>query len=516
MKRPRNGLGLQATLSRCALAVAAGVLHGLCFPPVGAWPLAFVTLAPLVAAARDERARTGAGLGWLAGTVASSIATTPWITAATLHYFRQGRLGAVLFATLVGQLFHALPTALFGAAVPRLARLPAAPARVLAMAALWTALEFLRANVLTGAPWDLLAHALYTQPLWIQTADLGGTFAVSFVLAATGTAVAEALRGPPRAAVAAVATAAALLVMVAGYGALRLRAETDDGPALRVALVQGNVPNAWRGDPTHADDAFAAFATTTRAIVHAHPDLIVWPENAVSFLLAPNPRFGAAVAALLGPDGPPLLLGGPRFASPGTGRAQFFNSAYLLGPTAAVLAGYDKRRLVPFAEYAPVPRLPGLGWRFDAPGDYTPGGAATVFPTPAPFGVLLCFEAIYPDLAGDLARAGARFLVNLSNDAWFGTSAGLEQHFASGVFRAVETRRAMARATNTGVTALVGPSGRIMARFPVDVRDAWIVSVPLRSGKTPYTRYGDAFAWLATLGALAALAATRQRPPRGR
>ena len=186
---------------------------------------------------------------------------------------------------------------------------------------------------------------------------------------------------------------------------------------------------------------------------------------------------------------------------------RFFNSVYLLAANGEPVMVYDKRHLVPFAEYAPLPRVPWLGWRFDAPGDYTPGVVPTIFPDPAPFGVLICFEAIYPELARDLVRQGARFLLNLSNDAWFGTSAGLEQHLAMTVFRAVETRRGLARATNTGVTALVGPSGRIQARFPTGVRGAWVVQVPLRDGLSFYVRVGDLFAWFTTLGALVALAA---------
>jgi apolipoprotein N-acyltransferase len=171
---------------------------------------------------------------------------------------------------------------------------------------------------------------------------------------------------------------------------------------------------------------------------------------------------------------------------------------------------YDKRRLVPFAEYAPVDGVPGLGWRFDAPGGYTPGAEAVVFSRPAPFGVLICYEAIYPRLSRDLVRAGAQFLVNISNDAWFGTSAGLEQHFAASVFRAVETRRALARGTNTGITALVGPSGKVMARFPTSQRGAWLVEVPLRHGTTPYARLGDVFAWAcAALTVLLLLGARR-------
>jgi apolipoprotein N-acyltransferase len=394
--------------------------------------------------------------------------------------------------------------------VPRLARLASAPLRVLALAATWTALEFARANLLTGAPWDLLAHALYAHPLWIQSADVGGTFLISFLLAATGAAAGEVLAGAPRRGAAAL-TAGALLVAAAGYGALRLAGEDDGGPYVRVALVQGNVPNAWRVDPAHADQAFQAFATATAAVVSARPDLVVWPENAVSFLLAPNQRFATALLALLGAGGPPLLLGGPRFAPAGTGHVQFFNAAHLLAASGASLGVYDKRRLVPFAEYAPVPRVPGLGWRFDAPGDYTPGGEPTIFPQPAPFGVLICFEAIYPDLARDLVGHGARFLLNISNDAWFGTTAGLEQHFAIAVFRAVETRRALARATNTGITAVVEPSGRIGARFPTHVREAWVIPVPLRVGTTLYGRLGDAFGWLVLAGAALAWWAAGRR-----
>ena len=491
-----------------ALAVLAGVLHGACFAPLGVWPLAFVALAPLIAVSRGRGALTSLALGWVAGTVAATLAVVPWIAAAARDYFQQGALGAVLFALGVGQLFGALHVAAFGALLPRLGRLRAPTVRVLATAAAWTALELLRARAFTGAPWDLLAHALYARPLWIQTADLGGAFLVSFVLAASSAAVAELLVAPFRQAAAALGLAAALLGLSAGYGALRLGSMNDaGGPFVRVALVQGNVPNPWRVDAARAEEAFQAFADATRSIVPLHPDLVVWPENAVSFLLAPNPRFGRATADILGSDGPGLLLGGPRYVADGDGHVRFFNSAYLLDADGEPVMVYDKRHLVPFAEYAPLPRVPWLGWRFDAPGDYTPGVLPTIFPDPAPFGVLICFEAIYPELARDLVRHGARFLLNLSNDAWFGTSAGLEQHLAMTVFRAVETRRGLARATNTGVTALVAPSGRIQARFPTGVRGAWVVEVPLRDGLSPYARAGDLFAWFASLGALVALAA---------
>jgi apolipoprotein N-acyltransferase len=475
--------------------VASGGLFAVSFAPLGAWPCAFLSLAPLVVALRDVGSARGALLGWIAGTAGSTLATGPWITAATARYFDTGAAGALAFAFGVGQLFHALAVTLFGAVAPRLLRTPSVVGRILGLAAAWTACEYARSTWLTGAPWNLLAHAVHGQPLFLQGAELGGAYVVSFVVAATGAVLGVAWTARGAARRTALATGALVLAASLLYGAVRLATLEAGGQTVRVALVQGNVPNAWREETAHAADAFGAFAEATRPVLAGDPALVVWSENALSFVLAPNERFRGEIARLLGPDGPLLLLGGPRWQQTVPGRADFFNSAHLLDATGTALAVYDKRRLVPFAEYAPIHGVPGLGWRFDAPGAYTPGTTPVVFPRPAPFGVLICYEAIYPALAGDLVRHGAQFLVNVSNDAWFGTSAGLAQHFAASVLRAVETRRALARGTNTGITALVDPSGRVTARFPADQRGAWLVDVPLRRSVTPYTRLGDVFAW---------------------
>jgi apolipoprotein N-acyltransferase len=488
--------GRRGIVSRLALAVLAGVLHGASFPPLGAWPFAFVALAPLVVSLRGASPGTAALLGWVTGTVGASIAGTPALTAGAHAYFAVGAGAAVAVASLLGQVFHALPTALFAVVASRLLGLPAAPARIVTVGAAWAGIEWLRAYAFGGggSPWDLLAHPLYARPLWIQLADLGGTSLVSFVLAASATAVAE-LRVDARGAA---ATAAVVLGVTAGYGAWRLDQDLDGGPRLRVGLVQGDVPNAWRGDPARADEALRAFAGATREILPERPALVIWPENAISVLLAPNARVRAAIADALGADGPALLLGGPRAAQTAPGRAEFHNSAYLLGATGDVAGVYDKRRLVPFGEYVPMAALSLPGWRLAAPGDYSPGGPPTVFATPVPFGVLICFEGLYPDLAADLVRGGARLLVNVSNDAWFG-AAGEEQTFAMTVFRSVEQRRPLVRVTNAGVSGVVGPSGRILARLPAGGPAARVVAVPLGEATSPYARVGDAFAWLALL-----------------
>jgi apolipoprotein N-acyltransferase len=157
-----------------ALAALSGVMHGACFPRPGLWPLAFVALGPLVAAVRGRSAAAGFALGWVEGTIASAIAVVPWIAAAAREYFEMGPARAWLFGALTGQIFGAITFAMFAAAASRLGRMRSPSARVAAMAAAWTALELLRARAFTGAPWDLLAHALYERPLWIRSADPAG------------------------------------------------------------------------------------------------------------------------------------------------------------------------------------------------------------------------------------------------------------------------------------------------------------------------------------------------------
>ncbi len=505
MTSPRAaGTALFPLRAALFLAALSGLLHGASFVPVGAWPFAFVALAPLVAATCGRGPGASMLLGWLAGTVAASIAAVPWLASAARDYFHQGPLASIGFALVGSQVFGALQFAAFGFLLPALWRLRGPVVRCAAIAAAWTALELARARAFGGMPWDLLAHALAAQPAWIGVADLGGTYFVSFVLAFASAALARALVALDGNALRALAAAAAALAAMRAYGGARLAAvAAEPVPSMRVALVQGNVPGRWKTDPVRAGDVFAAYLETTRAIVARHPALVLWPENAVSFLLAPNERLRSEIAAAVGPGGPPVLLGGPRVDTGGGGHARFFNSAWLVTSGGEVASVYDKRQLVPFSEYRPD-NLLGRLWDFHPSPGYTPGAEATIFDDPAPFGVLICFEAIYPELALPLVRRGAKFLVNLTNDEWFGATGALEQHFAMTVFRAVETRRALARVTNTGVTGVVGPTGEVLARFPTHVRDAWIAELPLREGETLYVRTGDLLAWACAVATIAA------------
>ena len=494
------------------LALGGGLAHGAVFPSLGVWPLAFVALAPLLMAVRGRSVGAGLVLGWAAGTVASGVAVAPWLAASAREFFGLGTPGALAVGVGATQMFGAVPIAVFGGAAAQLSRLSSAPGRVLAIAAAWTATEFGRSELLTGNPWALLGHALYDVPVLVQVADLGGALVVSFVLALTAAAIAECVGRTRREAGRALVLAAAVVALVVAYGAVRLSTPPKDGESLSIALVQGDVPNAWRNDPTRAEEGLRVYADLTRTVLPDRPALVVWPETAVGVLLEPNPRFRAVLGEALHAAGVPLVLGAPRAAPNGAGRVALFNAAHLFAPDGHELGFYDKRHLVPFAEYLPAPWL----WGRDGlrPGDYTPGTTSGVFTVPVPFGVLICFEVIYPSLARELVAGGARVLVNLSNDAWFSGAAAREQHFAAVVLRAIELRRPIVRVANAGITAAVDAYGRVTARFPTDVRGAWTVAVTPSDAITLFARSGDLFAWSTVLGALVGLARSRS-PLRG-
>jgi len=268
-------------------------------------------------------------------------------------------------------------------------------------------------------------------------------------------------------------------------GAVRvLSSQAAPSPgALRVALVQSGVPNAWARDPTRLRSVLAKLVALSRGA--GEVDLVVWPENAFPVAVPANvSRLEAARREL--PRVEHVLLGAPRFDRERPDRR--YTSALLLDPAGRSRAHHDKQRLLPFTESWPTLLAP-----FDPGGtDLSPGAA------PAPLrvgatkvGVLICYELLFADLASELVRDGAGLLVNLSNDSWFADSGGAEQQLAAAVLRAIELRRPLLRATTTGVTAALDPAGRVVARLPG--REAAVLRIDVHSERdlSPYAELGD-------------------------
>jgi len=503
-------------MRRLALAALTGLLYWASQPPLATGALAFVALVPLLVAIRGETVPRGAALGWLAGTIACTGLTSASILAALLRAGHPALLAAGE-ALVVPQLCGALYFAAFGAVVAAIERRhPDASWRIVVVPAAWIAGEFTRSSIGNGMPWVLLAHAEVGWPWLLQVADVTGAYGVSFVVALVNVAIATVLErtagGWRRQRVPLVVTGG-ILAAVAVYGHVQLsRWRAPEGRSLRVALVQGAIPGAWRSSLAQLPAVLARYRDLVAGAAGQRPELVVLPENAAGVSPSANPQVLARIAEPLAGSDTLVVLGAPRTVPRGAGSAAVRNSAFLVNADGTLLATYDKMQLVPFGETSTWLLPAALQRSLGVPDNYSAGDIATLFDVAGVrAGILICWEGIYASAARALSRAGADLLVNLSNDDWFGGHAATEQHLRATLLRAVETRRFLLRATNSGVTAIVDPRGVVVASAPPDVPAFVTGRVVAVSATTPYVRGGDVFAWACLLVAVGALLAPASR-----
>lgn len=496
MESDRLGI-LSHTPLRVWLLVVSGVLGALAFPSTDWWLFAWVWLCPALACALRRGARGALADGWLAGSVFflvllrwldytfSRFSAIPW------------PLGWLPVAALA--IYCGLYAGLVAGAVAWLrGRIGAGPA--LAMApVLWVAGEWVRGHLMGGFPWGLLGYSQHAVLPVIQIAELAGVYGVSFLVVAVSSALAAAIGLGWRRAVPGAAAAAALLLLSLGFGVSALK---EDGAvagarpgSVEIAVIQPSIEQSIKWDPTRHAEIMDIYEGLTREAARPGPAVILWPETAATIFLRGDAALLSRLTRLSADLGTPLLIGSiDRQAGP---RGQFLNSAFFLTGQ-GIRAKYDKIHLVPFGEYVPLSWLLGFvrGWA-EFISDFGVGESHTVFPlSGAPFGVVICYEVIFPELFRGFVAGGAIFMVNITNDAWFGRTGGPWQHLGMLPLRAVEHRVAIARAANTGVSAFVDASGRVSPLLPLFERGVLHARIALRSRTTLYTRLGD---WLAYL-----------------
>lgn len=494
--------------------MAAAGLHTIAAPPWEWWWCAWVVPGLLLVPTRRQGALGAVACG-LAFGVLLGFGIAGWAIPAALDYFDADLLRATLFMVVVWVLTVGVPYAALLSANRVLAPRLAPAARPLGAAWLWVLMELLRAHLFSGMPWELLGHTQFRRLALIQVADLGGAYAVSFVIVLASVALGEIVadawrtRRVPVALVPRLAVPAVVLAATMAYGGVArsgAAAPAADEPVRRLAVVQGNVPNAFRWRREFFEDVIGAYGDITRLVRGMAPDLVVWPENAANFYLEREPRLRAllATAAAGAHDG--LVVGGPRLAAAGEAR----NAVYLVGARGEIDGVYDKQRLVPLAEYNP---FPAISTRPAGEPAYGPGDRGVPLATRSmQVGAVICYEVLFPHLVRELVRRGAQVLVNVSNDTWLdhGDGAAPRQHFSMAVFRAVETRRYLVRAAASGVSGFITPAGETYATLPASVAGAAVASVHLRRGETAYVRHGDR--WVAVVGVLVALLARARVP----
>lgn len=496
----------RVTSERVLLVIASASLHTLALPPWNLAWLSWVALAPLLLALRGATIRSGLGLGFVWG-MSAIWGIGYWVPAAVAYYWQQPTWIGAGFAMLAAAAVLGWQAALFGGGVVVIGRRFAGAGASLLVAALWVGVELLRARLAVGNPWLLVGYALLPYDHLVQAADLGGVFALSFLVVLVNAALVETASRSSSSARDGMRIATLPLVVLAGYwgyGAIRLAGFDDGGQLISVAVVQPNRPpeRQWRAD-LYGSGLDETLRLSQHAVETFLPQLIVWPESAITFFLADEPAYQRAITTSLHRWNADLLTGGPHEAHTADDSIRYFNSAFYMTRDGTIAARYDKTHLLPFGEYFPFPGLDLLRRRFGRVREFTPG--EKIEPIDTRFGriaIAICFEGIFPDLVRAQMTRGARLLVSLSNDAWLRSPTGAEQHAAMVRMRAIENRTWVIRATSTGVSAIVDPRGRYRARSDVNVEATLGSKVALADRQTLYGLTGDLFAWLC-LGAAA-------------
>jgi apolipoprotein N-acyltransferase len=499
---PKN----QQLVTGLVLVLVSALANALAFPPWGLRPLAFVSLAPLFVAIRGGGLMRAILLGALWGEIWSwSIASAFPASIATFY----GR--SMLFGIVVGSLIFFVMSALYYAVFAALDRVVVRRPRVftpLLVAAAWVVVELGRGRLFTGSaffignPWGLQGYT-HSSGALAQIASAAGVYGIGFTLVAVNAGLAGLIcawsdREARRTALRAMGLALLPVALSWIYGAMQLgnAPAPEAGSGLReIAVVQGNVSidRRWRSD-FHAKNLGVYLKLTHEALRTGQPSLIVWPETSLNFFVEAEPSYRHAITSVLRAGPASLLVGGP--SGDGDKLPPYYNSVFLIDPLQGVEQRYDKEYLVPFSEYFPAASFDWMRRRIDGARTFEPGPA-----TPAPLetpigrvGVLICNEAMLPEVARHRVRAGAEVLVSPSNDSWVTGHAFGEHMVAVVALRAVEQRRFLVRASTAGPSSIVDPWGRITAR--TDAATAAVMRGVVRPERawTLYARFGDTFA----------------------
>ncbi len=492
-----------------AAAGLSGALLALSFPTFGHPASAWVACTPLLIILHDVRSlRRAFWLGLTTGAVYFA-GTLPWLTQVMVGFGGIPRpVGVLLNGMLVAYL--ALFPAAFAVMVVVLCR-RFGSLGLLGAAPLWLTTELGRLWILGGFPWELVGYS-QTEVLPVaQLSSLFGVHGITLLVLFVNSALALALVGPSRYRRRVLATAGALLLVVLGFGVARLADNrlVHGGEPLRVGLVQGNIPQDQKWDGDRETQILTRYLELSRRSAADGAQLVVWPESSTPFSFEAHPA-SEEIRQLARDTGVHLVFGSTQMRLEPD--IQLFNAAFALDPDGATTAVYHKMHLVPFGEYVPFRSLLSfVGPLVEAVGPFSPGLRASTIPVGSHLvSAAICYEVIYPGLIREFVRNGSELLTAITNDAWYERSAAPYQHFQQAAMRAIEQGRYLVRAANTGITGVVDPYGRVVARTELFETTVITEDVRLLTELTFYGRVGDLPAYLCLLLTVVAMVLARR------
>ncbi|HCG77278.1 MAG: apolipoprotein N-acyltransferase [bacterium (Candidatus Ratteibacteria) CG_4_10_14_3_um_filter_41_18] len=484
-------------------SILSGLLLILAFPKFDCEIVAWFALIPLFLAIRDFRYSFFSG--YLFGLIFFG-GSLFWLANVT----RIGFLVLILYLSLYPGLFAFLFTKWN------------LPAKNFFGAGLWILLEYVESHFLTGFPWLLLGYSQYKNLRFIQISSIFGAYIVSGLVVLINIGLSQLFfkqkksiaTKMPKVSIA-LSFFILLLAFFFGIGQMK-KISGITAKEIKVSLVQGNIPSLQKWETFSKEKNIKIYSALTEKAAKNNPDLVIWPESAISTYLKLDRPIQKRLFELAKAKKFYLLAGSLDQRS-----GKNYNSAFLISPQGRIKDTYDKIHLVPYGEYV----LGGESFPFlkrfvaKAAGfipDFSPGENYTIFSLPeGNFATLICFEDIFSELSRRFTKKGANFLVNITDDSWFGDF-GASQHFAAAVFRAVENRRYLLRTANTGLSAIIAPWGEILKKVEENGKKLFVSGflvgeIKPVSSLSFYTKFGDAPLILLCIGLIVVLITTKLR-----
>jgi apolipoprotein N-acyltransferase len=500
-----------------AFALISGVCLALSFPRFGHPAFGWIALVPLLVALsgwrgvveppRGQPALRAFMCGLLAGWI--YFAGTVYWTADVVRTFGGLPAPAAFFGMAMLALYLALYPAVCALITARIVR-AIGWRGLLSFPAAWVATEYWRGTyIMGGFPWVPLGNSQVEMLPVAQVASVFGVYGISAVVALVNVLIACALIAAGRKRVALLAGAVAVPLLCAAAGAWRMAdgSLTRQGDAITVGLVQANIDQATKWSGRFARKIFTTHISITRDVAHRGATFVVWPESSLPFRYNDNAAGREELQRLVRELGIHLLFGSDEEINDQTS----YNSAFLIAPSGETLAVYRKIHLVPFGEFIPYGGLlaffPPLVETLGGFAPFAPGTSVVMLPLGThQASTAICYEVTYPDLIATAVRQGSQLLTTITNDGWYGTSSAPYQHFEMARMRAIEQGRYLVRAANTGISGIVDPYGRLVARSAIFKEAGIVGEVRLLEDRTIYSRIGDVIPYAAIAWSLVALA----------